>query len=251
MEGKKVVFRTLDMGGDKILSYYSSVTEANPFLGLRAIRFSLRHRGIFHHQLRGFLRAGIDASLRIMFPLISSVDEFLQAKSEVECCSRNLTKEGVAYNDHPELGVMIELPSAIEVIDELAQEADFLCIGSNDLVQYMLAVDRTNEELSHLYLSHHPAVLRALHRVVEAAKCYNKPLTLCGDMAGDIQLMPFLLGIGIRHFSVAPRWIPRVQNIVRTINIKQADKLAQKILSKGQVKEVEELIDTYRQENAR
>ena len=147
-------FVPLIWGGDKMLSYFSTVNESNPFLGLRAIRFSLRYRDLFHQQLRALLRAGSDSSLRIMFPLISSVDEFVLAKNEVYECCKALNQEGVAANPSPELGVMIELPSAIEVVDELAAEADFLCIGSNDLVQYMLAVDRTNAYVSDLFLSH-------------------------------------------------------------------------------------------------
>ena len=169
MEGRPVVFRTLDIGGDKMLSYFPNVNEANPFLGLRAIRFSLRNKNIFSQQLRALLRAGLETDLRIMFPLISSVDDFIQAREVVAACVNDLRVEGVPHNSRPKLGVMIELPSAVEVANELAEEADFLSIGSNDLVQYILAVDRTNEHISDLYVSHHPAVLRAMKRVADCS----------------------------------------------------------------------------------
>ena len=242
MQGAEVTFRTLDIGGDKMLSYFTNVNETNPFLGLRAIRFSLKNKDIFHQQLRALLRAGIDTPLNIMFPLIASVDDFIDAKAEVHNCCWALGEEGIPHNNTPNLGVMIELPSAIEVVDELAQEADFLSIGSNDLVQYMLAVDRTNEHISHLYLSHHPAVLRAINRVVHAGDRYNKPVSLCGDMAADVQLVPFLLGVGIRTFSMAPRWIPRIQNCVQNTNSVKAKKDAEILLGMGKVQEVADFL---------
>jgi phosphotransferase system enzyme I (PtsP) len=238
MDGQEVLFRTLDIGGDKMLSYFPSVNESNPFLGLRALRFSLRHKEIFAQQLRALLRAGSGRDLRIMFPLVSSVDDFVEAKHVVLECIEQLQKDGVEHNARPRLGAMIELPSAVEVADELATEADFLSIGGNDLVQYILAVDRTNENISDLYVSYHPAVLRALKRVAAAVQARNKPLSLCGEMAADIKMVPFLLGIGITTLSVDVRQIPRVHQFVSSLQMAECRAKADALLRMGRVKEV-------------
>ena len=239
MENRPVVFRTLDIGGDKMLSYFPSVNEANPFLGLRAIRFSLRNKNIFSQQLRALLRAGATADLRIMFPLVSSVDDFLQAKDIVRECLEALAAEKIPHNPKPKLGVMVELPSAVEVSYELAAEADFLSIGSNDLVQYILAVDRTNEHISDLYLTHHPAVLRSLKRVADAALAHGKPLSLCGEMAATERMLPFLLGIGISTLSVEVRQIPVVKKRVQDLCMAECRAKADQLLKMGRIKEVE------------
>ncbi|HMP75313.1 MAG TPA: phosphoenolpyruvate--protein phosphotransferase [Kiritimatiellia bacterium] len=238
LPGKPVVFRTLDIGGDKMLSYFPTVNEANPFLGLRAIRFSLRYRNIFAQQLRALLRAGADRELRIMFPLVSSVEDLVDARTVVHDCITELAAEGIPHNTAPLLGAMIELPSAVEIADELAQEADFLSIGGNDLVQYMLAVDRTNEHISDLYVAYHPAVLRALSRVAAAARRHEKPVSFCGEMAADPRMIPFLLGIGIRQLSVEPRQLPRVQQAVMATDAAAAARHATHVLSLGRVREV-------------
>ncbi|HBA83757.1 MAG TPA: phosphoenolpyruvate--protein phosphotransferase [Verrucomicrobia bacterium] len=238
MEGRPVTFRTLDIGGDKMLSYFPSVNEANPFLGLRAIRFSLRNKDIFCQQLRALLRAGHGYELKIMFPLVSSVDDFVDARHVVQECIRQLTQEGVPHNGQPLLGVMVELPSAVEVAGELAQEADFLSIGTNDLVQYILAVDRTNAHVSDMYLSQHPAVLRSLKRVADAVLARKKELSLCGDMARDPQMIPFLLGIGINILSLDASHIPSVQTIVSGLSMTQAKAQADAMLRLGRINEV-------------
>jgi len=238
MEGKEVQFRTLDIGGDKMLSYFPSASESNPFLGLRAIRFSLRYKEIFTQQLRAFLRAGAGVELRIMFPLISSVDDFIEARDVVRECLEQLKKDGVAHNDKPKLGAMLELPSAVEIADELADEADFLSIGGNDLVQYILAVDRTNEHISDLYLSHHPAVLRALKRIAAAVIAKGKPLSLCGEMAADPKMIPFLIGIGITTLSIEVRSIPRVHQFVSEVDMADARRKADELLRMGRISEV-------------
>ncbi len=239
MEGRPVTFRTLDIGGDKMLSYFSNVNEANPFLGMRAIRFSLRNRDIFSQQLRAFLRAGADSHSRIMFPLISSVDDFIAARDIVYECMDELDRDGIPFNRKTKLGVMMELPSAVEVADELAFEADFLSIGSNDLIQYMLAVDRTNEAVSNLYLAHHPAILRAIHRIVAAAETHGKDVSICGDLSADARMLPFLLGIGLRNFSIDIVNAPTVQRLVGAITLEDARSIAEQMLDMGRISEIE------------
>ncbi len=239
MAGHDVTFRTLDIGGDKMLSYYSNVNEANPFLGMRAIRFSLENKDIFSQQLRAFLRAGAGANARIMFPLVSSVDDFLAAREIVYSCMDELDAEGVEFNRDTKLGVMVELPSAVEVADELAYEADFLSIGSNDLIQYMLAVDRTNEQVSNLYLGHHPAILRAVNRIVSAALTQNKDVSICGDLSADPRMLPFLLGIGLRKFSIDMVNAPALQRLVGSITIQEAEEIAGGMLELGRISQIE------------
>ncbi len=239
MEGRAVTFRTLDIGGDKMLSYYSNVNEANPFLGMRAIRFSLQNKDIFSQQLRAFLRAGAQADARIMFPLVSSVDDFVAARDIVHECMSSLDAEGIDFNPDTKLGVMMELPSAVEVVDELAQEADFLSIGSNDLIQYMLAVDRTNEMVSKLYLAHHPAILRAMNRIVAAGLTHEKDVSICGDLAADSRMLPFLLGIGLRKFSIDSVNAPMVQRLVNSMDIGKAESIANRMLDFGRISEVD------------
>jgi phosphotransferase system enzyme I (PtsP) len=239
MEDRPVTFRTLDIGGDKMLSYYSHVHEANPFLGMRAIRFSLQNKDIFCDQLRAFLRAGAERPTRIMFPLIASVDDFVAARDIVYTCMDELEAAGVPFNRNTELGVMIELPSAVEVIDELAYEADFLSIGSNDLIQYMLAVDRTNEKVSSLYLAHHPAILRAINRVVAAAQTLGKDVSICGDLSADKRMLPFLLGVGLRKFSIDIVNAPSVQRLAASFSIKEAEEIAEHMLGLGRISEIE------------
>lgn len=243
MAGKPVVFRTLDIGGDKMLSYFPSVNEANPFLGLRAIRFSLRYKHIFTQQLRALLRAGHKTDLHIMFPLVSSVDDFLEARAIVAECAAELAAEKIPHNAKPKLGAMVELPSAVEIAEELAQEADFLSIGGNDLVQYILAVDRTNEHISDLYLSYHPAVLRSLKRVVSAAEKMGRPLSFCGEMAADPKILPFLLGIGVRTFSVEARQIPRMQKTIADLDLSATRRKADQLLRLGRVSDVAKALE--------
>jgi phosphotransferase system enzyme I (PtsP) len=239
MPDTEVILRTLDVGGDKILSYYPTSGEANPFLGLRAIRFSLRNKDIFSQQLRAMLRAGANRSLSIMFPLVSSLDDFRQARQVVESCAQALRSEGVEHNPWPHLGVMIEIPSAVELAADLAREADFMCIGTNDLIQYTLAVDRTNEKIADYYVPHHPAVLRAINRVAIAAIAAGKPLSVCGDMAGDETLVPFLIGVGIRKLSMEARRIPKIQQIISSLTAEASHRLSEDLLKFGSVKDVE------------
>ena len=192
MEGRPVVFRTLDIGGDKVLSYFQTGQGSNPFLGLRALRFSLRNPNIFKQQLRAMLRAAHGHSqARVMFPMVASLDEYLAARDLAHACQQELEREGVPHR-MPELGMMIELPSAVAMIEEMAAAADFLSIGSNDLIQYVLAVDRTNDEMATWFVPYHPAVLRAMYFILRMAEKYHKPISLCGNMGAELRMLPFL-----------------------------------------------------------
>ncbi|MDZ4242247.1 MAG: phosphoenolpyruvate--protein phosphotransferase, partial [Candidatus Omnitrophota bacterium] len=238
MGGKEIVFRTLDIGGDKVLSYYDYGHEENPFLGLRSIRFSLRHKDIFAQQLRAILRAGAGAEIRIMFPMISSLDELLEAKQVVRECAADLKKEGIVCHSTPPIGMMVELPAVLEIIDELAEESDFFSIGTNDFIQYMLAVDRTNEKVADFYLPHHPSILRSLKKIVDAAAKHGKDVSVCGDMAHDERYVPYFLGIGIRKFSLDPRFFPKIQKTVESTNLPEAVRQAQKLLGRDRVSDL-------------
>ncbi len=242
LEGASVTLRTLDVGGDKALPYAPSGNEANPFLGLRAIRFSLRNRAIFEQQLRAMLRAGAHHPIRIMFPLISSVDDFVHARSIVQHCIKELDSENIPHNNDPQLGLMVELPSAVEMIEDLSQNADFLSIGTNDLIQHMLAVDRTNEEIADLYVPHHPAVLRALHRIAEAARSAGIDASVCGDIAANPHMLVFLLGCGIRTFSVDARYLPRIQKLVGQTDVRQAHEKTLHALRLTRISDIEDYL---------
>ena len=245
MGGREVTFRTLDIGGDKVLSYQNEAEEANPFLGLRAIRFSLLHKDIFAEQLRAFLRAGAGGNTRIMFPLISSLDEFIEARDVVYDCMKELDARGVPYNRDTKIGIMVELPSAVELIEDLAREVDFMSIGTNDLIQYMLAVDRTNEMVSKLYLSHHPAILRAIERVASVAHSHRKDVSICGDIAMDPKMIPFLLGAGITKLSLSPRRVYEIQRVIEQVSMEKAVYTARRMLAASRISDVEQIINRY------
>ncbi len=242
MPGKEVTFRTLDIGGDKVLSYYDYGQEENPFLGMRSIRFSLRHKEIFRQQLRAILRAGEGANLKIMFPMISSVDEFLDARQQVTLSIEELNAEKIPCHQSPAVGMMIELPAVLEIMDELAQEADFFSIGTNDFIQYMLAVDRTNEKVAELYLPHHPSILRALKRVVDTVGRYGKEVAVCGDMAYDERYLPYFLGIGVRAFSIDSHLIPKVQKAISRIDLHKAQVQTKVLLEMKKIADIEEIL---------
>jgi phosphotransferase system enzyme I (PtsP) len=242
MPGKEITLRTLDIGGDKALSYSDQGKEDNPFLGMRSIRLSLKHIDVFMAQLRAILRAGAGKRIRILFPMISSMDEFLEAKSIVQECILQLKTERKEFIDKPPLGVMVELPSLVEIIDEMAQEADFLSIGTNDLVQYMLAVDRTNDRVAQMYLPHHPSVLRALKKIVNAGLKAGKEVSICGDMANDPKYLNLLLGLGIRCFSMDARYLPRMHERLRQLSIGECEKLTQEVLAQSQISRIMQLL---------
>lgn len=242
MRGRPVTFRTLDAGGDKILSYYHDIQEKNPAMGMRSIRFSLQNPAIFSEQLRAILRAGLGADLRIMFPMIASIDEFCQARDIVLEAIEFLSRQGIEHNSTPKLGMMVELPSVVELIDDFAREAEFFSIGTNDFIQFMLGVDRTNESVADFYLPHHPSVLRALSKIVGAANQAGREVSVCGDMAHEQQYVPFLLGIGIRTLSVDPAYLLRTQQTVAGISIAQAEATAQALLAQNRISAVEAIL---------
>jgi phosphotransferase system, enzyme I, PtsP len=243
MRNKPVVFRTLDIGGDKVLSYYETAKEDNPFLGMRSIRFSLRHKDIFKEQIRAILRAGFDSEIKIMFPMISSLDEFLASKEVVLECSAELETERVAFKKNPEIGMMVEIPSVVNIIEDLAAEARFFSIGTNDLIQYTLAVDRTNGKIADMYVAHHPSILRSLKIIADAGNRHGVEVTVCGDMANDIRYIPFLIGIGIKTLSVDATYILKVKKAVSEISVKEAEKKAAMMLSMGTISEIDKIVD--------
>lgn len=242
MKGLPIVIRAFDWGGDKYLNGQHSQREVNPFLGCRAIRFLLREKLIFKAQLRAIIRASAFGDVRIMFPLISSLFELREAKALVYEARRELISEGVAVASHIPLGCMIEVPSAALITDLLAKECDFLSIGTNDLVQYSLAVDRGNHVLSDLYTPAHPGVIRLIRMVVNEANHYNTPVAICGEIAGDPRYVPLLLGLGIRELSVASLNIPTIKNVIRNTSIVAASKLAEQALALSCPSEIQALI---------
>ncbi len=236
MAGKPVTIRTLDVGGDKVLIYSNSPAEANPELGLRSIRFSLSNCEIFEQQIRAILRAApAHETLRIMFPMISSLDEFREAKQIVYQCVRQLEKEHLSCHCSPQIGMMLEIPCVLEIMEEFAAEADFFSIGTNDFVQYMLAVDRSNEKVAKYYRPYHPSVLRSLARIVRTVSAVGKDISVCGEMAHEPEYIPFLLGIGLRSLSVDPQFLIDLQSGITRIKMSDAEKYANQLLSQSTI----------------
>ena len=221
-----VVIRTLGLGGDKFLAHMQMPTELNPFLGWRAIRISLQERDIFRAQLRAILRASAEGNVRMMYPMISGLDELKQANALLEEYKAELRQENVPFDEHLEVGAMIETPSAAMVADSLAKRVKFFSIGTNDLIQYSLAVDRMNEKIAHLYEPTHPAIVRLIKITVEAAHNHKVRVTVCGEMAGDPVLAPLLLGLGVDELSAAPSLVPSLKFLIRRLNLGEARKLA-------------------------
>jgi len=221
-----VVIRTFDLGGDKFLSHLQVPTEMNPFLGWRAIRFCLQQRDIFRNQLRAILRASAEGSAKMMYPMISGLDELNQANALVEEYKAELRKEGVPFDEHMEIGAMIEIPSAALIADSLARRLKFFSIGTNDLIQYALAVDRMNEKIAHLYEPTHPAIVHLIKATVDAARRNKISVAVCGEMAGDPVLTALLLGLGVDELSAAPPLVPQVKFMVRRLKLPETQALA-------------------------
>lgn len=245
MEGGLTTVRTLDAGGEKALSYSGYKKEANPELGLRSIRFSLKHKEIFQTQIRAILRAAHGKeNIRLMFPLISSIDEFLESWQIVSDCTLDLEQEGVDHNDRLSVGMMIELPSVLSTIDEFAEIADFFAIGTNDLIQYMMGADRANKLVADHYIPHHPAVNRGIDAIVKAANRNGIDVSVCGEMAHDPDYIPFLLGVGIRTLSVDPQFLPSVQKSIMALSLEEAAGYAKKMLAASRVRDAAKLLKT-------
>lgn len=225
-----VIIRTLDIGGDKVASSLESTEEENPFLGCRAIRFCLENPAIFKTQLRAILRAGVSNNVRIMYPMISGLEELRRANAILEECKQELSREGVPFNPWIEVGVMIETPSAVLVADHLAREVRFFSIGTNDLIQYSIAVDRLNDRIAHLYNPTHPSILRMIRMVVESGRARGIWTGVCGEMASDIQLTPLLIGLGVEELSATSALVPRVKKAVQSLDAEACVKLAAQAL---------------------
>ncbi len=246
MAPRAVTIRTLDIGGDKFASGLELAEEMNPALGLRAIRFSLQSPEIFETQLRAILRAANFGNVRVMIPMISQVDEILEAKRALNQAAESLQKAGIPFKEDIKLGAMIEVPSAVMMADVLAKEVDFFSIGTNDLIQYSLAIDRVNKHVAHLYQPLHPAVLRMIQHVVDAAKRAGIEVNMCGEMAGDPLNLPVLLGMELDAISMNPISIPAVKRIARMLSLKESKVFLEEALKRPTTEDVIKLVqDTY------
>ncbi|HEY3174420.1 MAG TPA: phosphoenolpyruvate--protein phosphotransferase [Candidatus Polarisedimenticolia bacterium] len=235
-----VTIRTLDLGGEKYFHTVLKKDENNPVLGMRAIRFCLAQKGIFKTQLRGILRATVHGNVRVMFPLISGLEEFLEARAVLHEAMDELTAEGIAFKRDMPVGMMIEVPSAAAVADLLAQEADFFSIGTNDLIQYTLAIDRSNESVAHLYRPLHPAILRTIKFTVDSARAAGIPVAMCGEMASDPLIVPILLGLGLNELSMDAMYIPQVKAAIRALTVVEAREMVDEVLKLRTASEVED-----------
>jgi len=242
MDGKPVVVRTLDIGGDKQLPYLNMPLEMNPFLGFRAIRLCLEEQDLFRTQLRALLRASSYGNLKIMFPMIATLDEFRSAKALLMEEKQALVESGTAVSDEIEIGIMVEIPSTAILADQFAKEVDFFSIGTNDLIQYTMAADRMNERVSYLYQPYNPAILRLVKMVIDASHQEGKWTGMCGEMAVDEIAIPLLLGLGLDEFSMSASSILKARNQIKQLNQEELIQLAEQALKMRTAEEVVELV---------
>ncbi len=239
MNGRPVVLRTLDLGADKMGHRPLAENEHNPFLGLRSIRLSLRNLDLFRPQLRAVLRAAVHGDIRVMFPLITTIGELRQARMLLKVVGEDLKHAGIPYRSGIPVGMMVEVPAAVVMLERFIPEVDFLSIGTNDLAQYTLAVDRSNEYVADLYQSSDPAVLRLIQRCVEVAKAGNVPLAVCGEMSSNPGRALLLLGLGVRNLSVPPSALPRVKKAIRSVSIEQCREVAARVMKLEAARDVD------------
>jgi phosphotransferase system enzyme I (PtsI) len=245
MADKLVVIRTLDIGGDKKLSYFQFPHEDNPFLGYRAIRFCLDNKEIFKTQLRALGRASVFGKLGIMFPMIATIDEFKEAKSFTESTFAELRKEGKKVSDDIQLGMMTEIPSSAVLAKQFGKYADFFSIGTNDLNQYTFACDRMSQKVAYLYQPNNPSLLSLVKSTIDGGHLNKRWIGMCGEMAGDILSIPILLGLGLDEFSMSATSIPKARMIVNNLSFKECQLLANKALELDTVTEVTNLVSNF------
>lgn len=239
--------RAFDIGGDKFR--FQDYKEPNPFLGLRGIRFLLENEALFRTQIRAILRASKHKNIRFMIPMVSTLDEILKSKKIIDECKKELKKEKIEYDNKIKIGIMIEVPSAAVMAKELASEVDFFSIGTNDLIQYLMAVDRGNDLVADLYQEFSPVVVRTIHHIVEGAKEFNTPVSLCGEMAADTLAIPLLVGLGLDSLSMSPATILYAKRIINSFSYKKAKAMAEECLTFKTQQEIEERIKKFFEEN--
>lgn len=244
MEGRPITFRTVDLGADKLRGNRQN-WQNNPFLGMRGVRLCIEHSDLFRTQLRAILRAALEGEAKILFPMISSQDELKQVLTIYEECKEELRTDNIPFSDNIPLGVMVEVPSLALTIDLIADDVDFLSIGTNDLIQYAIAVDRTNAEIANLYKPSHPAILRILQEIFETGKQHDLSISLCGEMCSDIKYVLLLLGMGLEVFSVAPTAMLEVKKIIRSVSLEEAEEIAEKVMEMSDPEETETFLTEH------
>ena len=245
LENKRLVIRTLDIGGDKDLKYMKLPKEENPFLGYRAIRIYLDNVDLFKVQLRAILRASSYGNVAIMLPMISSIEELRKSKEIIEEVKQELKEKNIKFNENIEVGIMIEIPSSAVMADEFAKECDFFSIGTNDLIQYTIAVERGNEKLANLYSHFNPAVIRLIKSAIDGAHKNGILCGMCGEAAGDVRFIPLLVGLGLDEFSMNANKILKVRKLITDLDFEECKQLAKKVLQLNSAEDVKRILDNF------